>query len=31
MALKERSGESVPRAREYVEAVLGLQFWAHGL
>ncbi|GAA4750918.1 DUF6448 family protein [Actinomycetospora chibensis] len=31
MALKERSGESVPRAREYVEAALGLQVWAHGL
>jgi hypothetical protein len=31
MALKERSGESVARAREYVEAALGLQVWAHGL
>jgi hypothetical protein len=31
IALKERAGESVPRAREYVGAALGLQVWAHGL
>jgi hypothetical protein len=29
MALKARAGESVADAREYVEAMLGLQVWAH--
>ncbi|MGW0750805.1 DUF6448 family protein [Streptomyces sp. NPDC002587] len=31
MALKEHAGDGVTAAREYVEAVLGLQVWAHGL
>jgi hypothetical protein len=31
MELKERASEDVPRARVYVEAMLGLQVWAHGV
>jgi hypothetical protein len=31
MELKMRAGEDVPRARAYVEAMLGLQVWAHGV
>lgn len=31
MALKAHAGEGVARAREYVEAMLGLQVWAHGV
>lgn len=31
MALKEHAGEGVDAAREYVEAELGLQVWAHGV
>lgn len=31
MALEGKAIGSVPEAREYVEAVLGLQVWAHGL
>lgn len=31
MELKEHAAESVPAAREYVEALLGLQVWAHGI
>ncbi len=29
MALKAHAGEGVPEARAYVEAMLGLQVWAH--
>ncbi|MGW3247414.1 DUF6448 family protein [Streptomyces sp. NPDC001070] len=31
MALKEHAGDGVAAAREYIEAALGLQVWAHGL
>lgn len=31
MALKMHEGEGVTSAREYVEAMLGLQVWAHGV
>lgn len=31
MELKKRAGEDVPGARAYVEAMLGLQVWAHGV
>lgn len=31
MALKARAGDGVPQAREHVEAMLGLQVWAHGV
>ena len=31
MALKQHAGEGVADAREYVEAMLGLQVWAHGV
>ncbi len=31
MELKAHAGEGVPAAREYVEAALGLQVWAHTL
>ncbi|HEU4529330.1 MAG TPA: DUF6448 family protein [Actinomycetota bacterium] len=31
MALESKAIGSVPEAREYVEATLGLQVWAHGL
>jgi len=31
MHLKEHAGESVDRAREYTEAMLGLQVWSHSL
>lgn len=31
MELKEHVAEGVPAAREYVEALLGLQVWAHGI
>jgi hypothetical protein len=31
MALKTHAGESVEAAREYVEAMLGLQVWAHSV
>ena len=29
MALKAHAGDGVPAARAYVEAMLGLQVWAH--
>jgi hypothetical protein len=29
--LKKRAGEDLPKARAYVEAMLGLQVWAHGV
>jgi hypothetical protein len=31
MHLKERANESVEDAREYVEAMLGLQVWSHSI
>jgi hypothetical protein len=31
MQAKQRSGEGLSAAREYVEAALGLQVWAHGV
>jgi hypothetical protein len=31
MELKEHAGAGVAEAREYVEAMLGLQVWAHGV
>ncbi|MGW7405556.1 DUF6448 family protein [Streptomyces sp. NPDC054833] len=31
MALKEHASDGVAAAREYIEASLGLQVWAHGL
>ena len=31
MELRERAGEDVGRARAYVEAMLGLQVWAHAV
>ena len=31
MALEAHAGEGVADAREYVEAMLGLQVWAHGV
>ena len=31
MRLKEHAGEGVAEARRYVEAMLGLQVWAHGV
>jgi hypothetical protein len=31
MKLKEHVGDGVPAAREYVEAMLGFQVWAHGI
>lgn len=31
VALKQRAGEGVAEARKYVEAMLGLQVWAHGV
>lgn len=31
MLLKQHAGEGVAEAREYVEAMLGLQVWAHGV
>jgi hypothetical protein len=31
MALKQHAGKGVAQAREYVEAMLGLQVWAHGV
>jgi hypothetical protein len=31
MELKEHAAEGLPAAREYVEALLGLQVWAHGV
>lgn len=31
MALKAHAGEDVPKARAYVNAMLGLQVWAHSL
>jgi hypothetical protein len=31
MALQQHAGGPVPRAREYVEAMLGLQVWSHKL
>lgn len=31
MALKEHAGKGLAEAREYVEAMLGLQVWAHGV
>ena len=31
MALKQHVGNGVAEAREYVEAMLGLQVWAHGV
>lgn len=31
MHLKQHTGESVDKAREYVEAMLGLQVWSHKL
>ena len=31
MRLKEHAGEGVAEARQYVEAMLGLQVWAHGV
>jgi hypothetical protein len=31
MALKRRADESLTRARDYVQAALGLQVWAHGV
>jgi hypothetical protein len=31
MALKEHAGEGVTSEREYVEAMLGLEVWAHGV
>jgi hypothetical protein len=31
MALKVHAGEGIPHAREYVEASLGLEVWAHKL
>jgi hypothetical protein len=31
MKLKQRAGEDVPRTRAYVEAMLGLQVWAHAV
>jgi hypothetical protein len=31
MALQTHAAGPVPEAREYVEAMLGLQVWSHGL
>lgn len=31
MALKAHAGDGVPQAREYVESMLGVQVWAHGI
>ena len=31
MQAKQRAGQGLPAAREYVEAALGLQVWAHGV
>ena len=31
MEFKEHAGEDVPSARSYVEAMLGLQVWAHAV
>ena len=31
MALQPKASGTVPQAREYVEAMLGLQVWSHGL
>lgn len=31
LALRADAGDGVPNAREYVEAMLGLQVWAHGV
>ena len=31
MALRQYAGDGVAEAREYVEAMLGLQVWAHGV
>ena len=31
MQAKQRAGQGLSAAREYVEAALGLQVWAHGV